>query len=131
MKRLFIALTLSVVLTTELVQADTSVVSGSGKHFQQREGEALFKAICQGCHMDQGQGATGAGAYPALANNPKLAAQAYPLFMVVQGQGGMPGFKQFLDDEQIAAVVNYVRTHYGNNFNDPVDISMVKALTGR
>lgn len=37
-----------------------------GQHFEQREGEHLFKAICQGCHMAQGQGAHGAGAYPAL-----------------------------------------------------------------
>lgn len=131
MKRLVIALPLFGLLATGQVLADGSVVSSPGKHFQQRDGEALFKAICQGCHMDNGQGAHGAGTYPALANNPKLAAQAYPLFMVAQGQGGMPGFKDALDDEQIAAVVGHVRTHYGNAFNDPIDRSMVKSLTGR
>lgn len=131
MKRLLVGLSLSALLMTAQALADTSVVSMPGKQFEQRDGEALFKAICQGCHMDHGQGAKGAGAYPALANNPKLAAQAYPLFMVAQGQGGMPGFKNQLDDEQIAAVVTYVRTHYGNTFDEPVDLSTVKALTGR
>jgi mono/diheme cytochrome c family protein len=72
-----------------------------------------------------------AGAYPALANNPRLSADAYPVFMVAQGQGGMPAFKSFLDDEQIAAVVTYIRTHNGNAFNEPVNMATVKALTGR
>ena len=35
------------------------------------------------------------------------------VIMVASGQGGMPGFKKYMDDQQIAAVVNYVRTHFG------------------
>ena len=36
--------------------------------YPQQTGEALFKGICQGCHMPNAQGAVGAGAYPALAS---------------------------------------------------------------
>lgn len=130
MKRRYSALLL-ILLASGHAHALDPQVSAPGKHFEQRAGEGLFKAICQGCHMAKGQGAQGAGAYPALANNPRLSADAYPVFMVAQGQGGMPAFKNFLDDEQIAAVVTYIRTHNGNAFNEPVNMATVKALTGR
>ena len=41
-----------------------------GKNFEEVSGDELYHAICQGCHMPDAQGAKGAGAYPALANNP-------------------------------------------------------------
>ena len=44
------------------------------QRFMYRDGEHLYRAICQGCHMADGKGAQGAGAYPALAANPRLAA---------------------------------------------------------
>jgi mono/diheme cytochrome c family protein len=31
-----------------------------------------------------------------------------------------------LSDDQVAAVVNYVRTHFGNNFSDAVTAEDVK-----
>ncbi len=99
-----------------------------GTRFSERDGESLYRAICQGCHMPDGQGARGAGAYPALANNPRLAASAYPVLNVLRGLRGMPAFKSYLDDEQVAAVTNYVRTHMGNDYPDPVTASTVKAL---
>src|SRR5580700_8800332 len=33
----------------------------------------IYRTVCQSCHMAAAQGAVGAGAYPALANDPKLA----------------------------------------------------------
>jgi mono/diheme cytochrome c family protein len=88
--------------------------------FMERDGEAVFVHVCAGCHMPDGKGAVGAARYPALAANPKLAARAYAVLMVVQGRGAMPSFAQYLDDAQIAGVVNYVRTHFGNNYADAV-----------
>jgi mono/diheme cytochrome c family protein len=96
-------------------------------HFQQQDGAALYRGICQGCHMPDGKGATGAGTYPALARNPKLAAPGYPVLVVMAGQKGMSGFAHMLSDAQIAAVVNYVRTHFGNAYPDPVTEADVKA----
>ena len=61
-------------------------------------------------------GAIGAGAYPALARNPKLATTGYPVFLVIHGRKGMPPFGKLLTDQQVAAVVNYIRTHFGNDF---------------
>jgi mono/diheme cytochrome c family protein len=86
----------------------------------QRDGEAIYRAICQGCHMPDGQGAIGAGAYPALAANPNLEASGYPIVLVLNGRKAMPPFGRMLDDDQVAAVVNYVRTHFRNKYSDVV-----------
>lgn len=99
-----------------------------GRRFTEQGGENVFKGLCQGCHMADGKGAKGAGFYPALAGNPKLASSMYPATVVANGYKAMPAFKQSLSDEQIADVVNYVRTHLGNNFTDPVSPADVKAL---
>ncbi len=108
------------------------------------EGERLYKTICQGCHMANGEGATGAGTYPKLAGNPKLAAWQYAALTVLQGRNGMPPFGAVpdvppqlakmmgaLSDEQIAAVVNYVRSHFGNDYKDKATAKDVKALPHR
>jgi mono/diheme cytochrome c family protein len=99
-------------------------------HFVQRDGVMIYRAICQGCHMPDARGAQGAGMYPALAANPKLASAAYPALTVLQGRRGMPPFADSLSDDQIAEVVNYVRSHFGNNFADsvtPGDVSRLRA----
>ena len=95
--------------------------------FPQQTGEDLFKNICQGCHMPDAKGATGAGSYPALAANPRLSAAVYPIMVVLHGQRAMPPFGESLNDEQVANVINYVRTHFGNHYKDPVTADAVKA----
>ncbi|WP_284261166.1 c-type cytochrome [Roseicyclus amphidinii] len=81
-----------------------------------REGEAIYRAICAGCHMPDGTGAVGAGTYPTLADNALLEAPAYPIYLVLKGQAAMPPLGGVLDDAQIAEVVNYIRSHFGNDF---------------
>lgn len=97
------------------------------RRFPYQNGEQLYHAICQGCHMPDGKGAAGAGAYPALAANPNLEAGTYPVHMVVNGQRAMPAFA-YLSDEQVAAVVNYVRSHFGNDYKDAVTPEDVKGM---
>jgi mono/diheme cytochrome c family protein len=102
--------------------------SPNGERFVQQDGARLYQAICQGCHMPQGQGAKGAGFYPALANNPRLASGAYPTYVVLAGLRGMPPFAAQLNDEQVAAVVNHVRTNFGNDYQDAVTPEAVEGL---
>ena len=90
-------------------------------------GEAVFKNICQGCHMAHAEGAVGAGMYPALAKNAKLEVAGYPVAVIVHGQKAMPPFGGLLNDQQIADVVNYVRSNFGNNYKDKVTPQDVKA----
>ena len=112
--------------------ADTAQDMGAGAMnrsppYNFQGGEAVFKNICQGCHMANAQGAVGAGMYPALARNAKLEVAGYPVAVVVHGQKAMPAFGPFLNDQQIADVINYVRTNFGNNYKDKVSPADVKA----
>ena len=91
-------------------------------------GEEIYKGICQGCHMPDAKGATGAGAYPALAKDANLETAGYPVGVVVKGQKAMPAFAEYFTDEQIANVVNYVRTHFGNKYRDKVKPEDVKIM---
>lgn len=100
--------------------------SPDGERFVQQGGERLYQSICQGCHMPLGQGAQGAGFYPPLAGNTRLAAGAYPVYVVLNGLHGMPPFGKRLDDQQVADVVNYIRTHFGNQYQDAITPQAVK-----
>ncbi|MGY4568618.1 cytochrome c [Bradyrhizobium pachyrhizi] len=92
----------------------------SGYRFVEMTGEELFANVCQGCHMPDATGASGAGTYPSLAGNKNLEAAGYPVFLVINGRRGMPAFGDMMTDGQIAAVVNYLRTHFSNNYQDAV-----------
>ena len=92
------------------------------------DGAALYRSSCQACHMADGKGAVGAGMYPALANNANLEDPGYATMLVVNGYKAMPAFGQWMTDEQVAAVVSYVRTNFGNAYADPVNPEDVKAL---
>jgi mono/diheme cytochrome c family protein len=77
--------------------------------------------------MPDGKGATGAGSYPSLAGNDHLQTSGYAIAIVVNGQRGMPPFGTMMSDGQIATVVNYVRTHFGNRYDDAVTPEDVRA----
>ena len=101
--------------------------------FGQQTGEEIYRGICQGCHMPDAKGAVGAGSYPALANNQRLAAPVYPITVVLYGQRAMPSFGYAappfgaaLTDTQIANVLNYVRTHFGNHYQGVIKPEAVK-----
>jgi cytochrome c5 len=98
----------------------------SGYRFVEMSGEELFVNVCQGCHMPDGAGAVGAGTYPSLAANANLEAGGYPVHLVLHGRHGMPPFGDMMSDDQVAAVVNYLRTHFGNNYQDMVTVKAVK-----
>ena len=98
-----------------------------GPRFVEKSGEELFANVCQGCHMPDGKGAVGAATYPSLAGNSRLESSGYPIAVVVNGQRGMPPFGAMMSDDQVAAVVNYVRTHLGNRYQDAVTVEDVRA----
>lgn len=91
-------------------------------------GEELYMTVCAACHMPDAKGAKGAGFYPALAGNTRLRSGTYPAYVVVNGMNGMPPLGEDMTDEQVADVVNYVRTHFGNDYRDAVLPAQVSAL---
>ena len=106
--------------------ADTPDMRGAP--FAMQGGEQVYRGVCQGCHMANAKGASGAGAYPALAANPKLAEAGYVLSMVMNGHRGMPPFRGHFTNSQVADVVNFVRSHFGNRYRDKVTEADVQAL---
>jgi len=78
--------------------------------------------------MSDGKGAAGAGTYPSLAGDRNLEASAYAIDVVVNGQRGMPSFGSMMSNDQVAAVVNYLRTHFDNGYSDGVTADDVKAV---
>ena len=99
-----------------------------GYRFSETSGEGLFVNVCRGCHMADGKGATGAGTYPSLARNKNLEAREYPVGIVINGQRDMPPFGAMMSDDQVAAVVNYLRTHFDNHYSDVVTSEDVKIV---
>lgn len=91
------------------------------------DGQQVFSKICAACHMADARG-SGDGAIPALARNKNLADPAYPIGVVMKGKGAMPWFSEMLTPAEVAAVVGYVRTHFGNNYPQPVTEADVKRI---
>jgi mono/diheme cytochrome c family protein len=104
--------------------------SSSNRTLPPVTGEQVYQQVCQACHMVDARGGVGAGTIPALAKNPKLAEPGYPIGMILQGRGAMPPLTDLLKPAQIAAVVTYVRTHFGNNYKKPVTEADVKLMMG-
>jgi mono/diheme cytochrome c family protein len=117
--------------------ADTSFTPLAG--FDTLDGPGIYGHICQGCHMPGGSGAVGAGHYPKLAGDAALTSWRYVAITVLNGKNGMPAFGEggedrfemhgvHLSDAQVAAVVNYVRTRFGNRFKGVVTAQQVATL---
>ena len=90
--------------------------AGWTDEYTSTDGEELYQTLCAGCHMPDGSGAVGAGAYPALRANPNLEFSGYATYIIVNGQAGMPSLGHFLDDEQVVALTNYLQTYLGNDY---------------
>jgi len=85
----------------------------------------LYENNCAQCHGDQGQGV--AGAYPALAGNRAVTmASTANLVQIVLNGGyapatagnprpfGMPPFMLVLSDTEVASLLTYLRSAWGN-----------------
>jgi mono/diheme cytochrome c family protein len=91
-----------------------------------KAGAQVYKDRCASCHQDDGRGVP--RIYPPLANNEAIAMRnpVNAIRIVLNGgfppstEGnprpyGMPPFYQDLNDEQVAAVVTYIRQSWGNS----------------
>jgi mono/diheme cytochrome c family protein len=101
-------------------------------------GKKIYEAQCALCHGSSGQGKP--PGFPPLAQNQsiEMTSAANPVRMVLNGgyapgtgknpmPYGMPPFAQVLSDVEVAAVVTYVRTAWGNR-GAPVSVKQVNDL---
>lgn len=102
------------------------------------DGATVFSQNCSSCHGAQGQGTP--GAFPPLANNPTVTGDPTKVIGIVKdglhgsvqvaGQtynGMMPAWKGNLTDDQIAAVITYIRGSLGSNKASAVTPAQVTA----
>ena len=88
-------------------------------------GQTVYETHCASCHATDGRGMP--PDYPPLAGNPSIQMQSAvnPIRMVLNGgfppgtagnpmPYGMPPFAQTLSDDEVAAVVTYIRAAWGN-----------------
>jgi mono/diheme cytochrome c family protein len=101
-------------------------------------GKATYDAHCANCHGADGRGQP--PHYPPLAGNQSIQMESAvnPIRMVLNGgfppgtaanpmPYGMPPFAQSLSDDEVAAVVTYIRTAWGNH-GSPVSPAQANKL---
>jgi mono/diheme cytochrome c family protein len=101
-------------------------------------GAKVYAVHCASCHGVNGEGRL--PDFPALANNHSIlmASAVNPIRMVLNGgyppgtqknpqPYGMPPFAQLLSDDEVAAVVTYIRGAWGNQAT-PVSVKDANAL---
>jgi cytochrome c6 len=77
------------------------------------DGKGLFLKNCAACHQATGKGIP--GAFPALAGSKFVQGSGSDVATVLlKGRGGMPDFSDSLSDRDIATVLTFVRSNWGN-----------------
>lgn len=104
------------------------------------EGELLYTAVCASCHLENGAGLPGIN--PPLDGSRLVNGPAPPLAAImiyglrgpveVKGiayNGIMPMWKDVLNDQQIAAILTYIRQAWSNDATEigPREVSQMRA----
>jgi mono/diheme cytochrome c family protein len=129
-----VALVASAAVDLKAAADDSLVKSPAMSHgweFSEQGGAALFRNICAGCHQPDAKGAVGAGAYPSLADDKNLASTDFALAVLLGGLRDMPPVGGMMSDAQVADVVTYVRTHFGNTYTGALSAADVSAARRR
>jgi mono/diheme cytochrome c family protein/glucose/arabinose dehydrogenase len=104
-------------------------------------GQAIYEALCLNCHQATGQGLT--GVYPPLAKSEWVVGDAQALIKItIHGLAGptkvlgkdyglVPMPPMGLDDQQLADVLTYVRSAFGNSAPTvkPAEVKAVREAT--
>ena len=109
------------------------VALAQGQGDARQGGQEVFEEHCAQCHRTNGEGLP--ATFPALNKNPFVLGDPKPVIATVingrQGNlGRMPSWKDKLDDQQIAAVVTYLRQAWSNQAQ-AVTPAMVGAGRGK
>ncbi len=106
------------------------------------DGEAIYMTRCMSCHQTDGAGI--AGVFPPLNGTEWVVGDKGRLIRIVldgmmgetevQGvvySGAMPPWKTFMNDEEIAAVLTYIRNAWDNEASKvtPQEVGLVREAT--
>ena len=122
---------LLLILASLMVLGGSVWAQGSGELFQQ--GQKVYEDNCADCHRLNGKGLP--GTFPAHDGNPFVVGDPGPVITtVLNGRKGnlgrMPTWKDKLDDQQIAAVISFIRQAWSNRA-PAVTPAMVAAARSR
>jgi mono/diheme cytochrome c family protein/glucose/arabinose dehydrogenase len=132
-----------------IAAAATTAAAGFSPEQQQqlKEGETIYKSLCQTCHGEDARGVAVAGSQdgsmmgPALAGSPRV--QGHRDYVIKTLLSGMTGplagqtYTQVMlpmgtqNDQWIANVSSYIRNEFGNSapFIAPAEVARVRAAT--
>ena len=120
-------------------QYDASVADALWNGDDSKRGAAVYIDNCAACHRTDGHGYT--RVFPALAGNPVLQSNDPTSLIHIVLKGGtlpathtapstftMPAFDWRLSDQEVADVVNFIRTSWGNKGGDvkPEDVKKLR-----
>ena len=89
-------------------------------------GERLFLENCAECHQGDGEGIP--NIYPSLADSELvLGSGADVALVLIIGRGEMPSFNGVFSDEEMAYVVNYIRSVF-SNIDKPISAQTISLL---
>jgi mono/diheme cytochrome c family protein len=129
-----VALGVSTAFGAPALSGDVSGNSAAMSHgwgFSEQGGADLFRNVCAACHQPNAQGAVGAGSYPSLVADKNLDSADFMMNVLLGGLKGMPPVGDMMSDAQVAEIVNYVRTHFGNSYTNAVSAADVSAARRR
>jgi mono/diheme cytochrome c family protein len=102
------------------------------------DGAVVYITNCSSCHQANGEGV--AGAFPPLAGNPAVTGNPVAVIAIVKDglngkivvngtpySGIMPPWGGLISDDDIAAVVTYIRSSWHNRAS-PVSLANVRAV---
>ena len=89
-------------------------------------GERLFLENCAECHQEDGEGIP--NIYPSLADSELvLGSGADVALVLIIGRGEMPSFNGVFSDEEMAYVVNYIRSVF-STIDTPISAKTISIL---
>ncbi len=127
-------------LNSLLTKSDPMVFSRSARHaavivtllltaagsLAAENGEQLFLGNCAECHQADGKGLQ--EIYPALAGSEVVSGSGVDVALVlIIGRGEMPSFAGSISNEDMAAIINYVRNAWGNS-GEEISAATIDAL---
>ena len=97
------------------------------------QGRKVFEDNCAACHRLSGEGLP--GTFPALNGDPFVVGDPAPVIAtVLNGRKGklgqMPTWKDQLNDQQVAAVVSYIRHAWSNKATAVTPALVTKIRSG-
>jgi nitrite reductase (NO-forming) len=116
----------------------SSTIPDQGLNESIKRGKEVYILYCQNCHMEDGKGTPDVN--PPLAKADYLKNPSKTLInIILTGQSGevlvngktynLPmASQEYLTDEQIADVLNYVKNSWGNKIPGALNPEMVKAI---